>query len=95
MLIGQPSRDPVIIRDEMHYTMMERGSTRLASAIDAYRAGKPAPKAANDVMWLMPLQPGQSHRPAALAPPAEYRHREPCTYCGTRADIGCKHRRVA
>lgn len=21
--------------------------------------------------------------------------RDPCTYCGTRADIGCKHRRVA
>jgi hypothetical protein len=94
MLIGQPSRDPVIIRDEMHYTMMERGSIRLAAAIKLAQHGK-APKPANDMMWLMPFKGGANHRPAAPSAMLDYRHRDPCTFCGTRADIGCKHRRAA
>lgn len=26
-------------------------------------------------------------------PPERYLNRDPCTYCGVRGDIGCKHRR--
>jgi hypothetical protein len=94
MMIAPACRDPLILRDEMHYTMMERGSIRLRSAIEAMRGGKTAPEPRYDVMWLVPRQP--VGKPRDLVPETIVRqHRDPCPFCAVRADIGCKHRRVA
>lgn len=39
---------------------------------------------------------GKSFAPLSLDDIAQRRvDRDPCTYCGTRGDIGCKHRRAA
>lgn len=84
MMIAPACRDPLILRDEMHYTMMERGSIRLRSAIEAARAGRAVPNR-GDVMWLVPRQP--LGKPRDYAPEIIVRqHRDPCVTCGVRAD---------
>lgn len=93
MNVAPACRDPIILRDEMHYTMMERGSNRLSDAIRTHRAGF-TPPVRNEVMWLTPRQP--VGKPREYVPQVlDRQHRDPCPYCAVRGDIGCKHRRAA
>lgn len=93
MMISPACRDPLILRDEMHYTMMERGSIRLRGAIEAARAGR-APPIRGDVMWLVPRQP--VGKPRDYQPETIVRQdRDPCVTCGVRADRHRLHGCVA
>lgn len=87
MLIGAPSVDPIIVRDEMHRTMMERGSKRLRQSIEMMRSGHAAKEGPRDLMWLMPFENGRKVR-AAASPSrlALFQQRDPCAGCGVRAD---------
>lgn len=40
MNLGQPARDHIILRDEMHRKAMERGSERLLLAVEGYFIAK-------------------------------------------------------
>lgn len=86
MLYGQPSRDPVIVADEAHRAMMERGSERLWQRIHAHYLGKPIP--ANDSFgYPLPNQVGQKYRPIHEADVAHLiADRAPCARCGVRQD---------
>lgn len=86
MHLGQPASDPIVLQDQLHRTMMERGSNRLASAISIYRQGW-VPKASNDdVMWLRDIPVGSRVREAANDIITEPSNRDPCAGCGVRAD---------
>ena len=94
MLIGQPSIDPIIARDNAHYEMMRRGCMALGAAIDAYRSNTIHGFTKPDPMWLMPFD--KAHRkvgPIHNDNPS-WHDREPCISCGVRADRhadgGCK-----
>lgn len=85
MFIAPACRDPLILRDEMHYTMMERGSRRLAAAVIGYRRGSPPAASNDDVMWLVPRHPTGKTRvwtPETI----DRQYRDPCVTCGVRAD---------
>lgn len=85
MMIGQPASDPIIVRDQLHRTMMERGSVRLAAAIKLVRAGQLPPTPANDVMWLMPFDKAKRFVEFTVADPPRT-SRDPCGRCGVRED---------
>ena len=94
-MYGQPSRDPLIVQDEMHRNMMERGSERLWQRILAYRGGKPMP--ANDTFdFALPRQVGQKFRPIHEADVAHLiADRAPCARCGVRQDRQRRMFRIA
>lgn len=83
---GNPANDIILVRDEMHRTMMERGSKRLRDAICIYQQGWRPKASIDDVMWLMPFEPGKRVRPVSPSPIAAFEHRDPCGRCGVRAD---------
>lgn len=94
MSAGNPANDIILVRDEMHRTMMARGSKRLAGAIQQHKSGW-VPRASNDdLMWLVETPVGTLVRQAVTQPEPVAINRDPCASCGVRADRhaegGCK-----
>lgn len=94
MSAGNPANDIILVRDEMHRTMMERGSARLATAIRQHKAGWVPAASNDDLVWLIETPVGTLVREAAIQMPVSWHDREPCVSCGVRADRhaegGCK-----
>ena len=77
---GNPSRDMIILGDELHRTMMERGSNRLLEAIKG-RYAAPA-----GLMWVKPYTAGVTVREAVNDAELPAVERNPCVRCGVRRD---------
>lgn len=95
--------DAITIADQEHATIMERGSNMLLHAIRMGRSDR------HNLIWrstdtrtTWPTGSMSRERYRAAMSLAEKEaamgkavNRDACTYCGTRADIGCQHQRAA
>lgn len=92
-----PSKTPY----KSHEQRMEEGSMALLNALAVARKGK-TPRTSSKLLWssntgldangsLAPEEyPDWEYQPVERGP-----LRDPCPRCGTRGDIGCKHRPLA
>lgn len=92
-LTKQPASKTV---EELHEEAMSRGSAKLIEAISLAREGRPT-GTSEALLW--DRRTGldvegcegahwERYQPEEIRPRVR---RDPCAYCGTRADIGCKH----
>lgn len=68
----------------------DRPGPRTVARIEAFIAGAPLPSLRGYQFATNFSREG----PGPVAGPADGVNREPCFHCGTRGDLGCKHRRA-